>query len=108
MNTPAYFAADDLSLTKVAGDANNDGVVNGLDINAVATNWLKTGPVADINGDGIINGLDINQIALHWLDRAGTVIPTPEPAALPLALLGLASLAAVIKLRPWNANRPTP
>ncbi|HEY1602385.1 MAG TPA: DUF4465 domain-containing protein [Pirellulales bacterium] len=109
MNTPAYFAADDLSLTKVRGDTNNDGVVNGLDLNAIAQNWLKFSPAGDTNGDGIVNGLDVNQIASHWLDKAsGTPVATPEPAALSLAVLGLVSLAMATKLRPWTANRPTP
>jgi hypothetical protein len=50
------------------GDTNPDGVVNGLDINQIASHWLTLGGLAgDINGDGIVNGLDINVIASQWL-----------------------------------------
>jgi hypothetical protein len=50
------------------GDANQDGIVNGLDIGVVANNWLHSqGTTSDLNGDGLVNGLDINVIAVHWL-----------------------------------------
>ena len=51
----------------IPGDANHDGVVNGLDISVVASNWLSHGPAGDVNFDGIVNGLDIATIASHWL-----------------------------------------
>jgi Dockerin type I domain len=50
------------------GDANGDGVVNGLDINLFAGNFNQVGGglAADVNGDGIVNGLDLNLIAAAW------------------------------------------
>jgi hypothetical protein len=52
------------------GDVTQNGIVNGLDINLIATNWLHVGRVmGDSNGDDIINGLDINTIATHWLAK---------------------------------------
>ena len=55
------------------GDVTGDGVINGLDINLVATNWLHTGvaPAGDANEDGVVNGLDINLIASKWLQTLG-------------------------------------
>ena len=51
------------------GDTNQDGIVNGLDINTIASHWLKTGGISgDANGDGIVNGLDINSIASTMVD----------------------------------------
>lgn len=94
MNTPAYFAADDLSLTRQAGDVNGDNVVNGLDIAAVAAHWLQSGPQADTNGDGVVNGLDIAAIAANWLHSSpggggtGASAAVPEPATGLLLLLG--------------------
>jgi probable HAF family extracellular repeat protein len=40
----------------VAGDANGDGIVNGLDVSVVASNWMATGKniTGDINGDGVV------------------------------------------------------
>jgi hypothetical protein len=76
----------------LSGDVNNDGIVNGLDINLVATNWLHNEPgvAGDANGDGIVNGLDINAIATNWLKTAGggAGAAVPEPSTLGLALVG--------------------
>ncbi len=67
--TSAATSADLFTFTKGAlpGDANGDGVVNGLDIALVASNWLTPGPQGDVNFDGVVNGLDISLIASHWL-----------------------------------------
>ena len=82
------------------GDLNGDGVVNGLDIALVASNWLRTGfNNADANGDGVVNGLDIALISANWLKTspnggAGSGSAVPEPSAIVLAALGgLAVLA---------------
>ena len=49
-------------------DADQNGVVNGLDLNQIASHWLATGGLhGDVNGDGVVNGLDINAIASQWL-----------------------------------------
>ncbi len=56
------------NLNVLPGDVNQDGVVNGLDISAVASNWLHVGGLlAETNGDDVVNGLDIATIASHWL-----------------------------------------
>jgi len=103
MNTPAYFAADDLSLTKQAGDLNGDGIVNAQDLAVIGSHWLRAGPVGDANGDGLVNTQDIAVIASHWLAGTGSgtsgAAVVPEPAAIWLAALGLASLVLGIKLR---------
>ena len=94
MNTPAFFAADDLSLTKQAGDTNGDGIVNGLDIAMIASHWLQLGPVADANGDGLVNGLDIAMVASNWLAGGGAAAAVPEPpAALCACRAGIARAA---------------
>jgi hypothetical protein len=77
----------------VPGDVNFDGVVNGLDINAIASNWAHHGSLVsgDANGDGIVNGLDVNMLASNWLhssaalpevsaNSAATLAPAPEPS----------------------------
>ncbi len=86
----------------IPGDANNDSVVNGLDIADIASFWLKSGAgvTGDVNGDGVVNGLDIALVASHWLQTYGslpsvqaTVVPEPEtivPAAVAV-VFGLAT-----------------
>lgn len=76
----------------VAGDSNGDGVVNGLDIANISSNWGKTGSLTpgNVNGDGVVNGLDIAMVSSHWLQRSPTMpsyslgpsadIVAPEPS----------------------------
>ncbi|HEY1603234.1 MAG TPA: DUF4465 domain-containing protein [Pirellulales bacterium] len=104
MNTPGFFALGSMQLaaiTNIKGDVNNDGVVNGLDINAVASHWLQTGTgiQGDANNDGVVNGLDINLMATHWLQTTdgGNAQTVPEPATIVLA--GAAGVALLIYRR---------
>ena len=81
----------------VQGDANLDGVVNGLDIALIASNWLQSGSAipGDANGDGIVNGLDIALSASHWLQTfSATNAAVPEPATIVLAAFGVLALLA--------------
>jgi subtilisin family serine protease len=74
-------------LALVPGDVNGDGIVNGLDINLVASHWQDGYGPGDGNGDGIVNGLDLNEIASHWLQTGPTQqqviasIPAPPASA---------------------------
>jgi hypothetical protein len=92
----------------VQGDVNHDGVVNGLDIALVASNWLATGSnPADANNDGVVNGLDISLIASNWLRTdggagggSGSGAAVPEPSTAMLALI-----AAIGSARVWAKRR---
>ena len=58
------FPTDGLDISDIRGDINNDGIVNGTDIQAVI-NLIITSQYeekADINEDGIVNGTDIQEI----------------------------------------------
>jgi hypothetical protein len=77
----------------IPGDVNHDGVVNGLDISVVSSNWLQmgTGVSGDANNDGVVNGLDIAVISSNWLSTSGagsSARSVPELGTLPLATLG--------------------
>jgi hypothetical protein len=110
-----YF--DNYSVTSVPylrGDVNTDGIVNGLDLNMVATNWLKTGvaPTGDVNEDGIVNGLDINIIASKWLttlnpggggSTAGAAVP--EPGTFALLITGMVLATATYGRRRISTRR---
>jgi len=81
------------------GDATGDGFVNGLDISAIAGNWLQSGILTgDVNYDGFVNGLDITTIAGHWLNALGgsgtgadlgNPTGVPEPSGFVLAAIGM-------------------
>ena len=101
-----YYNVQPFVLVPLPGDVNSDDVVNGLDINVIASHWLQTGAgiAGDANDDGVVNGLDINLIAQNWLrtSEGGVGVgaaETPEPSTLILAALcGLALLA-------WRRHR---
>jgi len=100
MNTPAYFAMDDLNVTRVLGDVNFDNAVNIFDINLVSSHWDGAGPAGDANGDGAVNIFDINIISANWGESAGGVaaaVPEPSSAAL--------TIAAMLSVLVWFARR---
>lgn len=51
----------------LAGDLNNDGVVNSLDWSIMDTQWSRMFSSADINKDGKVNTLDWGYIRKNWL-----------------------------------------
>lgn len=68
-----------------SGDANLDGVVNSLDLNAVATNFGSSSTEwdqGDFTYDGIVNLLDFNALAMNF----GSSLPAPAPVALGASL----------------------
>jgi hypothetical protein len=95
-----------LSHVLVPGDTTKDGIVNGLDVNAIASHWLHMGSAlpGDANGDGIVNGLDINLVASNWLAHVpghGTGTAVPEPGTRTLA----GTCCAVLWGLRWRTRR---
>ena len=84
------------------GDANLDGIVDGLDYNAWADRFGKPGnwSQGDFNHDGVVDGLDYTAWADHF--SAGSAeVPrlalVPEPSAIVLTGIGGLLLAATAK-----------
>lgn len=66
---PAATVVVDTPSGGLPGDFNCDGKVNGLDVNALASNWLMTHVLpaqGDSNGDTTVNALDLNALASDW------------------------------------------
>jgi hypothetical protein len=93
------------------GDANLDGKVNLLDLNALATNFGKSSKFwsdGDFNYDGTVNIADFNKLAgsfnatpLSSPPALGALVPEPSS----LLLTGLAALAAArVRTRRVNAR----
>jgi hypothetical protein len=99
LSLPLYALSS--PFTVVAGDANHDGVVNGLDIGLVSSYWLQSGSnvLGDANHDGVVNGLDIAFISSNWLATGSSgAVQVPEPQTIATAALGaLALLACLIR-----------
>lgn len=86
----AFF--DDFSLTLaaalLAGDANNDGVVDLLDLDILGTNFgasPATFAQGDFNGDNVVDLLDLDILGTNF--GAGSSAAVPEPTA--MLLLGV-------------------
>ena len=101
-NPVAILLAQYYPISKIPGDANNDGVVDGSDVTILAGNWQKgvsDGQTAswadgDFNGDGQVDGSDVTILAGNWqygVDAATASVPEPSTVAmLAIILLGLA------------------
>ncbi len=66
--SPGFFCieADDIGNP---GDLNNDGLVNGVDLAIVLSNWGICGSgacPADIDRDGLVNGVDLAIVLSNW------------------------------------------
>ena len=88
----------------IAGDANNDGKVDGSDVTILAGNWQKgvsDGLTADweegdFNGDGKVDGSDVTILAGNWqYGVTAAAASVPEPSMIVLLLGALASLMVV-------------
>ncbi len=83
----------------LTGDANLDGVVDVLDLDALAYHWGQTRGASwtdgDFNDDGVIDVLDLDLLAGNWgagaasFAEALSLYGLPEPATLALLAAGL-------------------
>ena len=54
------------------GDANNDGIVNSIDLALIRASFgLRDNPRADLNGDGVVNALDLALVRKLFATRPG-------------------------------------
>ena len=92
-----------LQSSRIAGDANGDGKVDGSDVTILAGNWQvgvdgaveATWDMGDFNNDGKVDGADVTILAGNWqygVTAAATAVP--EPSALTLLALATLSLLA--------------
>ncbi|HEY1599865.1 MAG TPA: dockerin type I domain-containing protein [Pirellulales bacterium] len=99
-------------LIGIPGDVNHDGIVNGLDLSIVASNWLKMGSDSvglpgDANHDGVVNGLDLSLIASNWDTSLSSglsgsnvnAMQVPEPSTVGLAITSAALIVCVLSFK---------
>ena len=113
-----------ITVTTITGDANLDGIVNGLDIALADSHWQQTGTndvLGDTNHDLSVTGADFAVITSNWLhmlagatgggaaadngavpgsgSTSASVAAVPEPSAWVCATSGVALLLASRGLR---------
>ena len=81
------------------GDANLDGLVDGLDYTVWADHFLQSGQTwgtGDFNGDGFVDGADYTVWADHFAPVFWSLspVPVPEPSAWCVAAIGALTLIA--------------
>ena len=87
------------------GDANLDGHVNALDLNALGRHWLAQAngwQMGDFTADGSVNANDINEIGQNWLSSvpvAAARQSVPEPGGRLMLLSAAAMIACRLKQR---------
>ena len=93
----------------IAGDANGDGFVNDVDLQAWQENFgLAEGVAAshgDFDGSGVVDGADFLVWQRHFSDEANAFAAVPEPATALLAVLA-APLALKRRTQPPVNDRP--
>ncbi len=62
----AYQADSASQVCDCRADLSGDGVVNGIDLAFVLSNWGSAGGATDITGDGTVNGADLGIILAAW------------------------------------------
>lgn len=79
------------------GDANLDGKVGLLDLDALGVNWMQPGGwnVGDFSGNGVVDLLDLDALGINFVSEgtSPSAPAVPEPAAGVLMLLGAGVLA---------------
>jgi len=79
----------------LAGDTNQDGVVDLVDLNNVRNNFGGAG-LGDTNGDDLVDLEDLNAVRNNFGAAAGGQA-VPEPATLALCLMGAAAACCVVR-----------
>tara|TARA_B100000745_G_scaffold49034_1_gene29361 strand:- start:14542 stop:16764 length:2223 start_codon:yes stop_codon:yes gene_type:complete len=50
----------------LAGDVNNDNVINSLDWSVMSPQWFTNNSQSDLNGDGTVNSIDFSYLNKNW------------------------------------------
>ena len=88
------LGADELG-TPLAGDANNDGAIDGADYCIIADNYGHSGchwENGDFNGDGVVNAADLAAWSANYAPPEGATVP--EPACIMLLIPLVAGIVA--------------
>lgn len=104
MNTPAYFAIDNIEFAPMPGDADIDGNVDVVDLGILATNYGTSGTQwgdGDFNEDGTVDVDDLGILATAYNggSASATSQAVPEPSALSMVLV-------LCGLSLWARKRP--
>lgn len=89
------------------GDANLDGQVDAIDLNAVGIHWQNqeggTWATGDFNGDGAVDPIDLNVVGINWfrgVAQAARVPRAPLSHSAPVVVLADAGTELSISEKP--------
>ena len=76
----------------LVGDIDLNGIVDALDLNALALAWQQNIPAwsaGDLTADGVVESSDLNLLAHNWQQRASVPMLVPEPHGFCVSLVSL-------------------
>ena len=94
--------------TKIPGDANGDGKVDGSDVTILSGNWQAgvdgsggvTWDMGDFNGDGKVDGSDVTILAGNWQSGVtAAAASVPEPGIFSILLGAIVVLSTGLRVR---------
>jgi parallel beta-helix repeat protein len=62
----AYQADTASQVCDCRADLNGDGIVNGVDLATILSNWGTASATADLSGDGTVSGADLSTVLAAW------------------------------------------
>ena len=102
LGNPNQSGQPTLTLRRVPGDANLDGVVDDQDASILSSHWQQqsgaTWAMGDFNGDYAVNDIDATIMAVNWGNGGNGAVPEPGTLTL-LATCGLTLLGLSVRRR---------
>jgi hypothetical protein len=102
-DTSELYTSGEVTFLGLAGDTNQDQIVNIQDLNNVRNNFGGVG-LGDTDGNGNVDIQDLNAVRNNFGNSLGAQ-PVPEPATVPLLAIAAAALAFAKRRSIWRRRR---
>ena len=94
------------------GDANLDGQVDARDLNAIGSNWQRSGNClswmdGDFDGNGTVDTIDLNDVGVNWLSGTNAGPSPRAPLAVRVAAIDVSMTEIAANTKPSSEIDPS-